>query len=111
MGHKVILSALSLLKERNLCTNIRGLYEILIGINGDPRAKDLDCYNHYASLSQRSFASKVHTLTRYGLIRNVYREEINDYALFLTEKGEKEIVPIKWHKHPAKQSNILEVTK
>ncbi len=108
-SHKVILSALSLLKENGLCTNKTGLREILVGSNSDDRVKTLDCYGHYVNLSKRAFSSRINMLIRYGFIKNVYREEINDYILDLTEKGIKEVTPIKWRKHKAKQSNVLEV--
>lgn len=109
ISHKVILSALSLLKEKGLCTTARGLYEILIGVNSDPRVKELDCYNHYANLSKRSFMTRVRMLIRYGFIKNIYREEIDDYVLCLSEKGLKEDKIVKWHKHGAERSNVLEI--
>ncbi len=108
-SHKVILSALSLLTENGLCTNKTGLREILVGSNPDDRVKALDCYGHYVNLSKRAFSSRINMLIRYGFIKNVYREEISDYILDLTEKGIKEVTPIKWRKRKAKQSNVLEI--
>ncbi len=109
ISHRVILSAISLLKEKGLCTTIRGLYEILIGTNVDQRVKSLDCYNHYSSLSKRGFNTRVRMLIRYGFISNVYRKEIGGYVLNINEKGLKEANYTHWHKYPVGQSDILEI--
>lgn len=48
-------------------------------------------------------------LERYGFITYRYEESISDYVLILSEKGKKEVKPIKWHSKRDIKSNIIEI--
>lgn len=108
-SHSLILSAVSLLRDRGLYTSAKGLYDILIGVHKDLKAKELECYGYYSNLSSRTFHSRVRLLLRYGYLSNLYKEEINDYVLVLTEKGKREVRSVKWHAPKAEETNLLEI--
>ncbi len=108
-SHCLILSAVSLLRDKGFYTSQKGLYEILLGTHQDPKAEGLECYGYYSQLSSRSFHSRIRLLLRYGYLSNLYKEEISDYVLVLTEKGESEVKPVKWHERKLKPSNLLSI--
>lgn len=108
-SHSLILSAISYLKDKGLATSASGLYEVLTGTHKDERVKDLECYGYYSQLGSRTFHSRVRILERYGFITYRYEESISDYVLILSEKGKKEVKPIKWHSKRDIKSNIIEI--
>lgn len=108
-SYKTILRALAVLEEAGYRTSAKGLYEILLGLHHDEKAKDLPCYGHYASLGKRSFYTKIRMLERNGYLAYAYEKRIDDYLLLRTEKGKREETRITWKKHPRGVSTLIEI--